>query len=79
MFLRYPRMKIRGPIEAFSSLITTRFVPPYPRMKIRGPIEARANDDEDHGDPTYPRMKIRGPIEAVHSQRDSGHPQGIRG
>ena len=37
---KYPRMKIRGPIEAQAGGSGAYLPRPYPRMKIRGPIEA---------------------------------------
>ncbi len=39
--VRFPRMKIRGPIEGIIlGLITLSPPMKFPRMKIRGPIEA---------------------------------------
>ena len=62
--LSFPRMNIRGPIEAYVGASLMPAVTMFPRMNIRGPIEA-LNERVQVGTLfLFPRMNIRGPIEA---------------
>ena len=65
MVTMFPRMKIRGPIEAILKPILSQLSLTFPRMKIRGPIEAKTIPISiSKKNAMFPRMKIRGPIEA---------------
>src|SRR5450756_2042717 len=64
VWLRFPRLKDRGPIEARPACHSRPCLRRFPRLKDRGPIEAPALSGSLKPDLSFPRLKDRGPIEA---------------
>ena len=60
----FPRLKSRGPIEAYFPLSFALTFVTFPRLKSRGPIEAYAAVYSTVNFVPFPRLKSRGPIEA---------------
>src|SRR3990172_7956158 len=59
-----PRLKKRGPIEAYEVARVCGKTAISPRLKKRGPIEAMAGNCSENASVSSPRLKKRGPIEA---------------
>src|SRR5450756_1696015 len=65
VWLRFPRLKDRGPIEARPACHSRPCLRRFPRLKDRGPIEAWASRGITAFPAwRFPRLKDRGPIEA---------------